>query len=113
MDELTAARVAREAIRAYQHAIGDQVSTDWEQADQWQRESAQTAVRLVRAGTTPAELHGAWVADRRHRGWRHPSEPEATTAPCVHRNLTPYDSLPPDQQAKDRLFIAVVQALLP
>jgi hypothetical protein len=113
MDELTAARVAREAIRAYQREIGDQVAPDWEQADQWQRESTQAAVRLVRAGTTPAELHGAWVADRRHRGWRHPSEPEATTAPHVHRNLVPYDTLPANQQVKDRLFIAVVGALLP
>lgn len=104
------AQVCHEANRALQLIAGDpQPSPPWDEAADWQRQSSIDGVAAARTGTSPEEQHDAWCEHKRADGWTHGpvKDPEAKTHPC----LVPYDQLPADQQAKDHVFVAIVQAL--
>lgn len=49
------------------------------------------------------------MADKIRLGWNR--GPVKDGVRKTHPNLVPYHQLPPGQQAKDRLFIAIVRAL--
>lgn len=105
------ARVTHEANRAIQIATGDPaVSPHWEEAPEWQRNSAVDGVEKALAGATPEQLHESWCDFKRADGWVHgPVKNEALrTHPC----LVPYAELPEDQRAKDAVFAAIVTALV-
>lgn len=104
------ARVCHEANRAWQIETEDPaVSPPWDEAPDWQRESAIEGVQAALDGLTPEELHDNWAAGKARDGWVYGAvkDPEAKTHPC----LVPYDDLPPQQLAKDDLFVAIVDAL--
>lgn len=105
------ARVTHEVNRAYCQALGDDSQVAWEEAPQWQKDSALAGVQAVLMGTanTPEEQHEAWSAQKLADGWKYGEvkDPVAKTHHC----LVPYSDLPPEQRAKDYLFRAVVQAL--
>lgn len=110
------ARASHEANRAYCLALGDTSLAAWDQAPDWQRSSVLVGVRgVLEQGNTPEQSHESWLATKAADGWRYGpvKDPEAKTHPC----FVPYDQLPPDQRAKDHIFISVVravgQALLP
>lgn len=106
------ARVCHEANRAYCVSLGDHTQRPWEDAEEWQRDSAITGVKVAIAlAPTPREQHEAWTADKRAQGWTHGAvkDPEAKTHPC----LVPYDELSPEQKLKDALFVGIVRALAP
>ena len=109
------ARAAHETNRAYCAALGDATQTGWEEAPEWQRNSARLGVLGALSGNTPEQSHESWLATKAADGWRYGpvKDAEAKTHPC----FVPYDQLPPDQRAKDHIFISVVravgQALLP
>ncbi len=105
MDELTAARVARETIRAYQLAIGDAPSPPWDQAEDWDRESMVAGVQAARAGASPEEMHARWCRWREARGWT--LGPVKDPVARTHPNLRPYHELPEAQRRVDRVFVAV------
>ena len=81
----------------------------WEDAAQWQRDSALSGVKVARDGATPEEQHNAWIEAKLDDDWTYGDvkDPEAKTHPC----LVAYGKLPPEQRAKDALFIAIVDAL--
>lgn len=114
MDEAYAAvaRVAHEINRAYCEALGDTSQLVWEDAPQWQRDSAINGVRFhvdnPQAG--PDHSHNAWLEEKRAAGWKYGpvKDAERKEHPC----FVPYDELPVEQKAKDYLFRAVVHALL-
>jgi hypothetical protein len=104
------ARVCHEANRAVQTLLGDPApSPAWDDAPDWQRESAVAGVREALVGADPAGLHEAWCAAKRANGWTYGpvKDPAARTHPC----LVPYAELPEGERIKDRLFMAVVDAL--
>ena len=110
MNNQSIARVTHEANRAVQVETGDPaVSPHWDDAPQWQRDSATEGVEKALDGATPEELHEAWCEFKRNDGWVYGDvkDADAKTHPC----LVPYAELPADQRAKDTLFQAVVQAL--
>ncbi|MFD4857339.1 RyR domain-containing protein [Streptomyces atratus] len=101
------ARVAHEANRAVQSVTGDPVpSPAWNEAPQWQRDSAVDGACRALDGETPEELHASWCEFKRSGGWTYgPTKDEqARTHPC----LIPYADLPREQRVKDTLFGAVV-----
>jgi hypothetical protein len=102
------ARAAHETNRAYCLALGDASQPAWEDAPEWQRSSAKNGVRGALAGNTPEESHEGWLAEKRAAGWRYGAakDPAAKTHPC----FLPYAELPPEQRAKDELYLAVVRA---
>lgn len=89
------ARVCHDANRAPQLATGDPApSPPWDDAPQWQRDSAIDGVRQARAGATPEELHQAWCDFKTRDGWTYGpvKDAETKTHPCP----VPYAELPAD-----------------
>lgn len=104
------ARVAHEVNRAYCASIGDLSQPAWEDAPHWQRASAELGVSFHLNGDHgPEASHESWMRQKLADGWRYGEvkDPEAKTHPC----MVPFDQLPREQQAKDYLFRAVVNAL--
>lgn len=105
------ARVCHEANKAYCEVIGDNSQKSWEEAEQWQRDSAIKGVEFrLNNSTAPASAqHDAWMDDKVKDGWVYGKikNPVAKTHPCI----VPYDELPIEQRAKDKLFQAVVDSL--
>lgn len=105
------ARVCHEANRAYCSALGDESQKPWEDAPQWQRDSAIDGVRfhLANPDASPSASHDQWLRHKVDAGWtRGPVKDEAAKQhPCI----VPFTELPLEQQAKDVLFRATVHAL--
>jgi hypothetical protein len=106
------ARRAHEANRGYCLALGDTSQVAWEDAPQWQRDSAIKGVQFIidNPGASPAASHENWLEEKRRDGWKYGpvKDAEAKTHPC----FVPYDELPVEQRAKDYIFGAVVRASL-
>lgn len=105
------ARVAHEVNRAYCKSIGDDSQVEWEQAPQWQRDSAINGVlyRLNHPHATPADMHASWMAQKVEEGWQWGDKKDVEKK--LHPCMVPYDQLPLEQRTKDYLFGAVVEAL--
>ena len=105
------ARVCHEANKAYCESIGDTSQKSWEQAEQWQRDSAIKGVqfRLNNPDAPQSAQHDSWMADKLAEGWTY--GPEKMPESKIHNCLVPYDQLPEEQRRKDALFQAVVDSL--
>lgn len=112
MKLISAARVCHESMNAYKNSIGEG-PIHWTALPEWKKESIANGVRVVleNPGIQPAAVHANWVADMAIRGWTHGEavDREAKT----HPGIRPYEDLAPEQQAKTRLFIAVVESIRP
>ena len=105
------AKIAHEANRAYCEALGDHSQPSWEEAPEWQRNSAIAGVRFHMNGEHgPEASHENWMREKLDDGWVYGDvkDPEAKTHPC----LVPFDQLPVEQQAKDFIFRAIVRVAL-
>lgn len=106
------AAVCHEANRAYCATIGDNSQPRWEDAPEWQVDSAISGVQKIASGeiTAPEQSHESWSAHKFADGWKYGDvkDPEAKTHPC----LVPFIALPPEQQVKDKLFFAITTTLL-
>lgn len=107
------AQVCHEAIRAFCASIGDLSLPPWSEAPEWQRLSTIDGVRfhLTNPDATDAATHDNWLRDKERNGWRYGPVKDETRK--EHPSMIPFSQLPPDEQAKDRLFRAVVHALRP
>lgn len=105
------ARTAHEINRAYCAALGDHSQSTWEEASEWQRESAINGVNfhLRHPDADPAASHANWLQQKEAEGWVYgeSKDPERRIHPC----MLPYEQLPVEQRVKDYLFRAVVHAL--
>lgn len=106
------ARVAHEANRVLQKIQNNpavSVALPWDLASDEQRASVIDGVHGVQGGASPEESHQAWCDFKRSNGWVYGEvkDEEAKTHPC----LVPYDELPVEDQRKDWLFAAIVEAL--
>jgi RyR domain len=105
------ARVCHEVNRAYCESLGDTSQVAWNDAPQWQRDSAMNGVtfHLNNPDAGPQASHEAWMAEKVATGWKwgQVKDPEAKVHPC----MVPFAELPREQQAKDYIFRAVVHAL--
>lgn len=106
------AKVCHEANKAYCETLGDNSQTNWEDAPDWQKKSAIDGVKNIIDGVVkaPEDSHKSWLAEKERDGWKYGEvkDVEKKTHPCI----VPYDELPKDQQKKDALFFAIVNALL-
>lgn len=107
------AAVCHGANKALCETQGDASQPDWANAPQWQRDSAIVGVKfnLENPDAPPSASHDSWLAQKRAEGWKWGSvkDPAKKEHPCYVQ----YDELPPEQQAKDHVFKAVVAALAP
>lgn len=105
------ALVCHEANTAYCRSIGDDTQKHWDEAEEWQRESAIRGVEFALANpNAPASAqHDAWLEDKGRDGWRYGEvkDPAKKEHPC----MVTYEELPIEQRLKDSLFKAVVAGL--
>jgi len=105
------ARVAHEVNRAYCMAIGDHSQPSWEDAPEWQKDSAISGVMFndLNTDVTPELSHASWMLQKLSNGWKFGpvKDPEKKEHPC----MVPYKDLPLEQRVKDYLFIAVCKSL--
>lgn len=103
------ARTCHEVNRVYCDANGDFSQKSWNDAPDWQRESALKGVTAALSGVSDEELHALWCDEKHQAGWVYGDikDADAKTHPC----LVPYEQLPAFQQVKDTLFRTIVETL--
>ena len=105
------AKVCHEVNRAYCRSIGDNSQPAWDDAPDWQKESAINGVyfHMGNPGATPRDSHANWLREKEATGWKYGKvkDPEKKEHPC----MVPYDGLPEDQKVKDALFTAIVNCV--
>jgi hypothetical protein len=106
------ARVTHEVNRAYCEAIGDTSQQKWEDAPQWQRDSAMAGVQfhIANQEAGPQASHENWQKQKIADGWVW--GPKKNSELKQHNCLVDFDHLPQEQRAKDFLFRGVVHALM-
>lgn len=97
------AAVTHMANRAYCLGIGDDSQPTWDEAPDWQRESAIEGVKGALRGNTPEQSHESWLAQKAADGWTYGpvKDPEAREHPC----FVPYAELSKEQRRKDDVFV--------
>ena len=112
VEEVFIARLCHEANRAYCQGIGDDSQLPWDDAPQWQKDSAVAGVRFHKLNPNAGDSasHDSWMAHKIADGWVYGpvKDPEKKEHPC----MVPFASLPVEQQKKDALFRAIVKVFL-
>lgn len=105
------ARVCHEVNKAYCESQGDFSQSSWDGAPEWQRMSAVDGVdfHLAHPNSKPEDSHTNWLQLKLKEGWKF--APVKNAEKKEHPCCVPFDKLPPAQQAKDYLFLAVVRNL--
>lgn len=105
------ARMCHDLNRAYCIGLGDMSQPTWEDAPSWQKDSAVSGVEFHLDNPTagPSGSHESWLRVKEAEGWKYGpiKDPEKKEHPC----MVPYKELPRDQQTKDKLFVAVIDAV--
>lgn len=105
------AQVAHEINKAFCESIGDGSQPSWEDAPEWQKNSAIKGVEfhLENPDASPSASHESWLKQKEEEGWKYGpvKNPETKEHPC----FVPYDQLPVEQRSKDYLFKQVIHSL--
>lgn len=106
------AKTCHEVNKAYCETMKDFSQPSWEDAPDWQKDSAMNGVRyhLDNPDAGPSGSHENWLKEKEENGWVYGKEkdPEKKEHPC----MVPYEKLPKKQQYKDALFISVIKSFL-
>lgn len=106
------AKVAHEVNRGYCKSIGDNSQPTWEDAPEWQKNSALMGVQyhIDNPNSRPEDSHNSWLKVKEQEGWKYGpvKNPDTKEHPCY----VPYEQLPTEQKVKDYLFISVVKAMI-
>lgn len=105
------AEVCHEANKKWCEENGDYSQKHWNDAEQWQRESAIKGVdfKLNNPDAKHDAQHNAWMQDKINDGWVYGKVKDAENK--THHCIVPFEELPLFQQKKDALFCAIVDAL--
>lgn len=100
-----------EINRAYCLALGDSSQLAWDEAPEWQIDSAIKGVEfhLANPDANASDSHTSWFAQKVADGWKYGpvKDAEKKEHPC----MVTFAELPREQQAKDHLFKAAVHIL--
>jgi RyR domain len=111
MKSIHIAQAAHEINKAYCDALGDNSQPVWEEAPEWQKESAIKGVEfhLANPEASPSASHESWMAQKTEEGWKFGpiKDAEKKEHPCY----VSYEELPVEQRAKDYLFKQIVHSL--
>jgi hypothetical protein len=103
------AKVCHEVNRAFCKSIGDDSQPTWQEAPDWQKQSAISGVDFhMERERNASDSHVNWMKEKIGDGWVYGEvkDSEKKTHPCI----VPYENLPKEQQTKDYLFKAVVDS---
>lgn len=106
------AKTCHNVNKAYCEGQGDDSQPTWEDAPEWQKNSAFNGVMYhLHNDVTPEMSHENWLKQKLAEGWVYGTnkDPERKTHPCMKR----YEELPKYQRTKDHLFKAVVDSFRP
>ena len=109
------ASIAHAANKAYCEVLGDHSHAPWTTAPAFQKEGLIKGVErcldaLERGEVVAGEdMHRAWMDHKLDEGWRY--GPDKSTEEKTHPCIVEYADLPIEQQVKDSLFIAIIEAL--
>lgn len=109
------AQICHETNRIYCILIGDNSQPTWENAPDWQKESAIRGVSFhaeqLAKGIKPSNSasHDSWLEEKRNSGWTYGpiKDAELKEHPC----FVPYNELPLEQRIKDSIFGNIVEAI--
>lgn len=106
------ARICHEANRAYCITLGDHTQVPWDEAPQWQKDSAIDGVTHIKNNkdARPSASHENWLKMKEAEGWKYGpvKDAEKKEHPC----FVPFGDLPKEQQMKDYIFTAIARAML-
>lgn len=107
------AKVCHEANKTLCESLGDQSQVNWDEAPEWQKESAINGVKfqIANPDAPASNSHNNWLALKKVQGWKY--GPVKNAEKKEHPCFVPYEELSKEQQAKDHLFKAIVGALIP
>lgn len=104
------AKVCHETNRAYCQTLGDNTQLPWEQAPDWQKQSAIKGVKfhIENPEALPSASHDSWLEEKRINGWQYGlvKDSEKKEHPC----FVSFKELQVEQQLKDVLFKAIVHS---
>jgi hypothetical protein len=105
------AAICHEANRMYCLTIGDNSQPAWEEAPDWQKQSAIDGVQvhLEHPELSPEISHEYWLKGKEKDGWKYGPVKDADKK--EHPCFVPYDQLPAEQRAKDYLFKGICESL--
>ena len=106
------AKICHQANKAYCEALGDDTQPEWEEAPEWQQQSAVAGVKyhMDNPDSKPEDSHNSWLKEKEEAGWKYGEvkDPEKKEHPC----FVAYSDLSEEQQKKDSLFLGIVRALV-
>lgn len=116
MNKEQIARIAHETNKVYCESIGDNSQPSWQDAPDWQKQSALEGVEFHLAShargviPAPSASHDSWLEEKRRNGWKYGpvKDPDKKEHPC----FVPFEELSLDQKLKDYLFGAIVRAFV-
>lgn len=114
VDVMQIARVCHEANRAYCETLGDFSQPLWQDAPEWQRQSAIHGVLSHWAQHEqarepwPRTIHEFWLKGKHESGWKYGAVKDQ--AKKEHPGIVPYEELPESEKLKDCIFSGIVKA---
>lgn len=106
------AAFAHHVNRSYCMALGDNTQPVWDEAPDWQRQSAMQGVifHIKHPDAGPSASHDNWMAQKLADGWTYGPEknPELKQHPC----MVPFEQLSTEQKAKDYIFQGIVHEFM-
>lgn len=105
------AKICHNVNKSVCECYGDHSQLEWENAPQWQKDSAINGVNfhLNNKNTKPLDSHISWMKEKIETGWTYGEVKDVNkkTHPCI----VEYDLLPLEQKVKDYVFKAIVDNL--
>jgi len=104
---LEVAEMAHQVNKAYCESRGDESQVGWDDAPDWQKESAINGVKFhFQNDVTPEQSHENWLKEKADDGWVYGivKDVEKKEHPC----MVEYGMLPIAQRSKDYIFKSIV-----
>jgi len=113
MDEIDMDRLCKtvhEALRAFDAGVG-KPKPSWARAPKWMKDATRESVEYAIdfPGQQPGAQHEEWVKTKEKAGWSF--GPIKDGRKKTHPLLVPFSELPPHEQRKDAILIALVRAV--
>lgn len=102
------AKMCHEVERSYCAAIREDCKP-WVELNEVEKNHVigKVAFRILYPDTKASAFHDSWMIAMMAKGWKYGKQVHQESK--THPNLKPFHHLPADQQAKDHIFMAIVQ----